>query len=666
MIKRTDASANWYMYDNTREPEAEKGKALYPNLSNAESGDYERLKFTSTGFQLTHTDTDLNGSGGTYIYMAFADKREYAYWLDQSGNNNDWTSNNLTESDISVDSPTNNFATFNPVSGNSSYVKTEGNLGIAYGGAGWLGTLESSLGMTSGKWYWEVNILIGNPSSSERVMLGIANTEHNSFGSSHIGNTSGSYSLYNLNGQWFSGTSSSSGSYGTYTNGDIMQFAYNADTGTLWIGKNNTWLNSATASEIQAGTTGNSFVTGLTGTWLAGLTVRDNSSVIANFGQDSSFAGNKTAQGNQDGNDIGDFYYTPPTGFLALCTKNLPDVAVTPSEHFNTVLYTGNASTNAITVGFEPSLVWTKNREDTYFHTLYDAVRGTGNTKAIHSNDAAAEGTHSAHNNLVSFDTNGFTLGATSSTNVPNYDDHIYVAWNWKANGSGSANTTGSINSTVSANTDAGFSIVSYTGNSSNSTVGHGLSKTPEFVLVKKRSNSGSWMVYDKTNGATKTYTLNTTEVAYTNSNVWNNTAPTSSVFTVGENAVVNANSETFIAYCFHSVDGYSKVGSYTGNGNADGTFVYTGFRPAFVMVKRTDSADSWVMLDNERVGYNGGNNVLEANDSAAEDSSVADRVDILSNGFKLRNSWSKINASSGNYIFISFAENPFKNSNAR
>jgi hypothetical protein len=673
MVKKSSGIANWYIYDNAREPEAEKGKALLANSSNAEGGDYERLKFTSTGFQLTHTDADLNGDGQTYVYMAFADTREYAYWLDQSGNNNDWTSNNLTESDISVDSPSNNFATWNPVSGNSSYVKTEGNLGIAYGGAGWLGTLESTLGMTSGKWYWEVNILIGNPSSSERVMLGIANTEHHSFGSSHIGNTAGSYSLYNLNGQWFSGTSSSSGSYGTYTNGDIMQFAYNADTGTLWIGKNNTWLNSATASEIQAGTTTNSFVTGLTGTWLAGLTVRDNSSVIANFGQDSSFAGNKVAQGNQDGNDIGDFYYTPPTGFLALCTKNLPDVAVTPSEHFNTVLYSGNggasSSQEISTVGFQPDFVWVKPRNSTNGHHVFDSVRTFGSAKSLSTNSAQAEGAHDASYGYIgSTDADGFTAnGGTSGAQYTNETGKNYVAWNWKANGSGSSNTNGSITSTVSANTDAGFSIVTYTGTGSTATVGHGLSKAPDMMIIKTRGVADNWLV--GANAGSMDYTdglyLDSTLAKLDSDTFFNDTTPTSSVFTVKSHSTCNTNNGTYVAYCFHSVDGYSKVGTYTGNGNADGTFVYTGFRPAFVMVKRTDATEGWAMVDNERVGYNPDTRFLYPNESSAEET-LSGRFDIVSNGFKLRNSWTKINASSGTYIYIAFAETPFKNSNGR
>ena len=605
-------------------------------------------------------------SGLTYgtngYYLDFADSS--ALGNDVSGNNNDWTANNLDASDQMLDTPTNNFATWNPLSGSSSYVKTEGNLGIAYGGAGWLGTLESTLGMTSGKWYWEVNILIGDPSSSERVMLGIANPEHASFASNHIGNTSGSYSLYNLNGEWFSGTSSSSGSYGTYTDGDIMQFAYNADTGTLWIGKDNTWLNSATEGEIEAGTTTNSFVTGLTGTWLAGLTVRDNSSVISNFGQDSSFAGDKTAQGNADGNGYGDFYYTPPSGFLALCTANLDTPAVTPSEHFNTVLYTGNntADTAITGVGFQPDWTYIKSRSSAGSSNVYDAVR-TVSAGGITTNSTAAE--YYSSDQFTSFDSDGFTLPADTA-GYSNVNTRTYVAWNWKANGSGSANTDGDMAETVtvSANTDAGFSIVTYTGDGANATVGHGLSKAPEMVIVKCRSNSGDWAVYRTDQGAANNLRMHSDAAVYSASTMWNSTASTATVFSIGTNGDVNTDDRTYVAYAFHSVEGYSKVGSYTGNGDVDGTFVYLGFRPAWVMIKNADDTSDWVMYDNKRDTYNAVGQVLYA-DSAGDESDTRPRADLLSNGFKLRSA-TEPNWDEDTIIYLAFAETPFKYSNAR
>ena len=342
----------------------------------------------------------------------------------------------------------------------------------------------------------------------------------------------------------------------------------------------------------------------------------------------------------------------------------MPDVAVTPSEHFNSVAYSGNdADDRSISVGFQPDWVWLKGRSNATNHYLYDVLRGAN--YQLLTNDTGAEA--NTADRMQAFESNGFQLG---TSNEVNGSGRTYVSWNWKANGSGSSNTNGSINTTAtSANVDAGFSISTYTGTGSNATIGHGLSKAPEMVIVKARSgNASHWLIYHKgiASDAETDYLYFNTNAAADYALYWNDTAPTSTVFSIGTDGSTNGSSINYVAYCFHSVDGYSKVGSYTGNGNADGTFVYTGHRPAVILLKRTDSADGWVMLDNERVGYNGGNNVLEANDSAAEDSSVADRVDILSNGFKLRNSWSKINASSGNYIFISFAETPFKNSNGR
>ena len=606
-------------------------------------------------------------SGLTYgtngYYLDFADSS--ALGNDVSGNNNDWTANNLDASDQMLDTPTNNFATWNPLSGSSSYVKTEGNLGIAYGGAGWLGTLESTLGMTSGKWYWEVNILIGDPSSSERVMLGIANPEHASFASNHIGNTSGSYSLYNLNGEWFSGTSSSSGSYGTYTDGDIMQFAYNADTGTLWIGKDNTWLNSATEGEIEAGTTTNSFVTGLTGTWLAGLTVRDNSSVISNFGQDSSFAGDKTAQGNADGNGYGDFYYTPPSGFLALCTANLDTPAVTPSEHFNTVLYTGNntADTGITGVGFQPDWTYIKSRSSAGSSNIYDAVR-TVSAGGLTSNSAAAE--YYSSDQFTSFDSDGFTLPADTA-GYSNVNTRTYVAWNWKANGSGSANTEGSRTATVSANVDAGFSIVGFEGESGG-TVGHGLSKAPEIVIMKNRDATDDWNVRYGLQDGTSDYMKLSGREGKTDSAI---ALPSATLINLGTAASEGGQSgEDYIAYCFHSVEGFSKCGVYTGNNSTDGTFAYTGFRPAWIMIKRTHSwAGDWHIHDTKRNTYNLDLNYLLANEAESEATSTNYSIDILSNGFKCRSDHAEVNDLDGGtnyYIYLAFAETPFKYSNAR
>ena len=325
-----------------------------------------------------------------------------------------------------------------------------------------------------------------------------------------------------------------------------------------------------------------------------------------------------------------------------------------PFKHFNTKIYTGdgNSSQSITGVGFQPDWVWIKNRGTTDDHVLHDAVRGAG--ERIKSNSHVAEST--VTNQITAFTTDGFTSSNSTDTGA---SSNNYVAWNWKANGTGSSNSDGSISSTVSVNTTAGFSIVSYTGNGSQpSTVGHGLGVIPEVVLVKPRSIAYSWCMYHTSTGNTKLLYLDTNG-AESGSSVWNNTSPTSSVFTVNDNQV-NKSGETHIAYCFKEIKGYSKFGSYTGNGNADGTFIHTGFRPAMIIAKETSEARDWQIWDDKRLGYNasGGNKNLIPNDTAAEDT-YAD-IDILSNGFKLRSTSSAHNKSSQTYMYMAFAGAPF------
>ena len=329
-----------------------------------------------------------------------------------------------------------------------------------------------------------------------------------------------------------------------------------------------------------------------------------------------------------------------------------------PSDYFNTVLYTGNASTNAITgVGFSPSLVWAKARNNAYSNTFYDVVRGV--TKRLYTNLNYAENTEA--NSLTAFGSDGFTLGSDGGSNV---NSGTFVAWNWKAGTSftndASSTGVGSIDSAGSVNQDAGFSIIGYSGDTSDapSTVAHGLSQKPEMMFIKRRTLSGQWVVYNKTIGATHNLHLDSTDASSAYQYFFNNTEPTSSVFTVGDDGESNKTGSNYIAYCFHSVQGYSKFGSYTGNGSTDGTFVYTGFKPAWLMIKRTDAANSWIIMDNKRNTFNPMGEELKAEVSDA--GNVATRWDNLSNGFKLRNAGAAVNASGGSYIYMAFAENPF------
>ena len=326
-----------------------------------------------------------------------------------------------------------------------------------------------------------------------------------------------------------------------------------------------------------------------------------------------------------------------------------------PTDYFNTKLYTGNGSTQSITgVGFQPDWVWYKNRSATANHGLFDAVRGA--TKLIQSNATGAEQTVSG---VTSFDSDGFGIGSDSDGNG---NGNNIVAWNWKAGGSGSSNTQGDITSTVSANTTSGFSIVSYTGTGSTATVGHGLGATPSMIIIKERNNATSWIVYHHKNTsapATDYLLLNSTQATDDYADYFNDTSPTSSVFTIDTAGDINGSSDTYIAYCFAEKKGFSKFGSYTGNGNADGTFVYTGFKPAFFMLKRTNGTEDWVIYDNKRDPINKAERILRPNATNAESTSFF--ADILSNGFKLRMaSEAKVNGSGDTYIYMAFAENPF------
>jgi hypothetical protein len=330
-----------------------------------------------------------------------------------------------------------------------------------------------------------------------------------------------------------------------------------------------------------------------------------------------------------------------------------------PSDYFNTKLYTGTGATQSITgVGFQPDWTWIKNRTQTDDHKIFDAVRGV--TKVIKSNTTGAEGTDA--NTLTTFGTDGFTVGSDGGVNG---SSEPLVSWNWLASNTTASNTDGSITSTVSANTTSGFSIVSYSGNStSGATVGHSLGTTPSTIIVKVlNEGTYNWNVYHKSLGATKALKLNLTNAEQVTSARWNDTEPTSSVFSLGNAGEVNETGKNYIAYCFAEKQGFSKFGSYTGNGSTDGTFVYTGFKPAFIISKNIDDGTrNWNIFDNKRLGYNFDNERLYANLTNAESSENV--VDILSNGYKFRNTGTDYNASGQTFIYMAFAEEPLVGDN--
>ena len=331
-----------------------------------------------------------------------------------------------------------------------------------------------------------------------------------------------------------------------------------------------------------------------------------------------------------------------------------------PGLHFNTKLYTGTGSSNAITgVGFQPDWTWIKVRSNgTYGHALFDAVRGVN--KPLSSNTTSAEGNDASGGNtsLNSFDSDGFTLGGFY--NKVNQSGQTFASWNWKASGSTASNSDGSITSTVSANTTAGFSIVTYTGTGSTTTVGHGLGVKPDLVIYKERNNANSWRVMTDVSGTLKRLYLNATDVEA--SIIDSSTAPTSTVLNIGTGSEVNRSSGTFVAYCFASKKGFSKFGEYTGNGNADGPFIYTGFKPGFIIYKGvTGSADNWEMHDIKREPANPVDRLLYPNATSAESdpASTTDRLDILSNGFKMRTGSADYNNSGTRYLWMAFAAEP-------
>ena len=336
-----------------------------------------------------------------------------------------------------------------------------------------------------------------------------------------------------------------------------------------------------------------------------------------------------------------------------------------PTDYFNTVLYTGNgyptSNTQSITgVGFQPDWIWIKARSGTdpvVNHALFDSVRGT--SKQLKSNQSNAEASNSG---VTSFDSDGFTLGSNADSN---WQGNSLVAWNWLAGTSfsndASATSVGTIDSSGSFNNDAGFSIVSYTGTGSAGTIKHGLNVAPSWIIAKRRGAAEDWAVYHKSLTASKYINLNTVNAVESSTSRWNGVEPTSSVFSVNTHAAINNSSDTYIAYCFAEKKGFSKFGSYEGNGSSDGTFVYTGFKPAFVITKRADTGgDNWHILDNKRDIDNPAQEVISANANTAEGTTSTSFIDFLSNGFKCRGTGSSINTSGLTYIYIAFAENPF------
>ena len=333
-----------------------------------------------------------------------------------------------------------------------------------------------------------------------------------------------------------------------------------------------------------------------------------------------------------------------------------------PNDYFNTKLYDGTGSTNNITgVGFQPDWVWIKKRSASGQHQLFDSVRGV--TKRLYSDAGDAESTSAT--TLTTFGTDGFTVGSNSGINA---NGSNIVSWNWKAGTTSGISTNGSTTITPSAysfDQSRGFSIVKYTGNgTAGAYLAHGLGAAPEIIFAKSTNLAGEpWQVYSKALGNDKRLFLNLTN-AETSASEWNSTTPDSVNIRLGDGTHINSSGNTFIAYCFTPIQGFSSMGAYKGNGSTNGAFIYTGFKPAFIIFKRTSGTDNWVMIDNKRLGYNELNYGLFPNTTAVEQTDSDNRFDLLSNGFKIRNSGGYTNTSGQDYLYMAFAEEPLVSSN--
>jgi hypothetical protein len=618
---------------------------------------------------------------------------------DVSGNNNDHTPNNFTVSDHVIDSPTNNFATLNPLTMGAYNTLNEGNLRLASVYGADLSGVTATQFFSSGKWYWEVR-----PNAvSTYPYIGIGS----------LGRASGARGMFYSvawppgGGVQTSGTelgTITSTNVGSYSNGDIIMFALDADARKLWWGENGTWTNSgnpvAGTGEVASWTVDEDVSPVIMG--YAGQGVGS----IFNFGQDSTFAGNETVASNADSNGIGEFQYSPPTNFLAVTSKNLSESTINtslddrPEDYFNTVTYTGNGGspgTQSVNIGFQPDFVWLKSRTQTYTHYLFNSL--SGDNKHLISNVNNGEATLNGTSDAFTFESTGFQVVATggSALNESGQGADNMVSWSWKASGAptatnsagaGNVPTSGSVlidgfastsalagtiaADKISANTKSKFSIVSFTGNGSGgATVAHGLGVTPTMVILKCTGSAANWRVYHQGIGTSNTLFLNSTNGQTADGDRISGVSSTTFTLSSG-NGAVNGSGVTYIAYCFADVEGYSKIGFYQSSGLADGIFVHLGFKPAWVLIKSASAGRNWTIWDNVRghassvgAGNNPNTTTLFANTNGIETHNTGYAVDFTANGFKTRGQGGELNTTNEKMLFMAFAEDPFKYSEA-
>ena len=608
-VGRKQHGANEYLDGYLTEVNFIDGQALTPSSfgeTDVLTGVWKPKKYTGTygtnGFFLNFSDNSSNTA--TTIGK------------DYSGNGNNWTPNNISVTagstyDSMLDVPTlwadggngrGNYCVANPLDKGANSVAANGNLDISSNNGTRQG-IKGTLGVSTGKWYFEYT-----KTTAASASVGVASAETAFAADSNVGSSATSWGYLTTGSKLNNNSSSAYGA--TWTTNDVIGVAFDMDAGTITFYKNN-----SSQGQAFSGLTGTVFPMGYNGSATAD---------IFNFGQRP-------------------FAYTPPTGFKALNTQNLPEPTIKKGNaYFDATLYTGNGTSQSIvnSGAMQPDLVWAKQRSSTQWHRLIDAVRGTN--KVLYSNDTSAEFTDSTQ--LTAFNSNGFSVGSEAGWNA---NAATYVGWQWKEGAT------------------QGFDIVTYTGNGvAGRTISHSLGVTPAMTIVKDRSNgTNGWPVWHRAYAGTQTLYLESTTALLTRDRV---TAVSSTTFTVGSHTEVNNNGNTYVAYLFSEVAGFSRFGSYTGNGSADGPFVFCGFRPRWVMIKRTDTTGNWAIHDTARSTFNQIGDYLLANASDAEVGGSVLAIDALSNGFKVRVTQANENASGGTYIFMAMAEHPFKLSLAR
>ena len=587
--------------------------------------------------------------GTNGFYLDFAASGDLGN--DVSGNNNDWTVNNLAAADQSTDTPTNNHCTWNSNFPNdSNIVLTEGNTRFSHTGGDQRSTIGTMFPRT-GKWYYEVKIIsIGGSGPAGLVGISQADVISQFDPGDNRHDKTGISLGYRLgDGQTY--FDSSTASFGdSLTTDDILGIAWDADNGKCYFAKNNTWQNSGDPTSGATGT--GAFSTTLSSDGRAG-----------GWGPTASIEASDVYEGRFA---EAEWSYSAPTGYKAFCTNSLeaPDVK-DPSASFQIVSFTGDGSNGRAidqtgNSTFQPDLLLTRATASSH-PGFFDAARGVKKYLKASTNDA--EGTSSTDRDIDSFDSDGYTVSASQGidTNTGSYTE---VGWMWKAGNSGASNTTGTINTTTTyVDATAGISISTYTGTGSAATIGHGLGVVPKLIIIKNRTAADSWKVYHEgvaTDPQTDYLVLDTDAAAVDDSTVWNDTAPTSTVFSIGTHTDVNTNTETYVAYAFAEVDGFSKFGVFTGNGQTEGVYNPCGFSPAFIIVKPSSRADGWVMWDTTRDTSNLTDLYMTLDTNNQQFTGTVRIIDILGSGFKMRGSHNSVNGDGDVYVYIAFAANPF------